>query len=82
MDEAERLRGLDTIQVVLRDPHALLDLLWECRDAADARARIADRYGVAAESAQPVLDLALARLTTTGRARLDEEREALHGRAT
>ena len=69
----ERLRMFEGFDAVLHDPHALLDLVWASRDTADARARIAERYGVADGAADAVLWLQLTRLTEEGRQRIEDE---------
>lgn len=70
---ADRLKVFRAFEAVLRDPHELLDLVWAARDDADARARIAERYGVDGGAARSVLSLQLMRLTEAGRARVAEE---------
>jgi DNA gyrase subunit A len=69
----ERLRVFEGFEVVLRDPHALLDVLLESRDQADATARLAERYGISADAAEHVLWLQLLRLTGEGRQRIADE---------
>jgi DNA gyrase/topoisomerase IV subunit A len=70
---ADRQKVFQAFEAVLRDPHALLDLVWGSRDDGDARARIAERYGIDRGAAISVLDLQLTRLTERGRARIAEE---------
>lgn len=70
---AARLEALQTYEAVLREPHVLLDTVWDAHDSDDAEARIAARYGVSTAAASAVMDMQLRRLTEVGRGRLADE---------
>jgi hypothetical protein len=74
--EAARVRVLTAFAAVLRDPHALLDIVWVARDADDAQTRIAAHYGIEDAAACAVLDMQLRRMTEVGRGRLANELRA------
>jgi DNA gyrase/topoisomerase IV subunit A len=70
---AAREEALRVFDLVLRDPHALLDVVWDARDGDDAEARIAATYGVSRAAASSVTSMQLLRLTEAGRRRLADE---------
>lgn len=70
---AARVDALRAFEVVLRDPHALLDVVLTAGDFDEAQARIVARYGVSVAAAAAVMDMQFRRLTGTGRQRLAEE---------
>ena len=70
---AARLDALRAFEAVLRDPHALLDIVLNATDPDQAQARIAAEYGVSVAAATAVMDMQFRRLTDTGRRWLAEE---------
>jgi DNA gyrase subunit A len=70
---AHRVAILEAFEVVLRDPHALLDCLLESTDADGACAAIVARFGVSDVAARVVMDMQIRRFTELDRQRITDE---------
>ena len=79
LDKAEaRAHILEGLLIALDNIDEVVQMIRSSRNAAEAKPRLMERFGLSEKQAQAILDMRLARLTGLERERLEEELKQLH----